>query len=233
MKFKTGESGLNVREGQTKFLAYTDEFKEIIASHPHLLKDCIDFFKQMDQVSADRFQDERKEIEVGTNIFWIDSYREDNVGDFETRGRVMTFQIKTEDGQEFFVKAIKRGESGYEEIRSSEKMREMVRGLNDVKVVDYLVGYEDENGNSYFVSRWVDARHIDNYLGRLYADSRKLEYEGKADEAGILMQKHKKVEQRLEELKKTFQPITFDFDSHNIFYDENTDEIILFDLHVD
>lgn len=232
MKFKTGETGLNVRESQTKFLAYTDEFKEIIASHDHLLKDCVDFFKQMDQVRAEQLQQEGGEIKIGNNVFWINSYSKDPVDETETGARVMTFRVKTSEGQDFFVKAIKGGESGYEEIRSSEKMKEIVKSFHKVKVVDYLVGYTDENGNSYFVSRWVDASPIDSYLSQLRVDSRKLNAEGENGEAQILTDKHASLEKRFEDLKKALQPITFDFDFHNVFYDEKTDEIILFDLHV-
>ena len=126
------------------------------------------------------------------------------------------------DGTDFFLKVEKASvvkEGGFEEIESTllaKKELESAIGKG-VRVVQSYWGYENkEKQQSYFVAEWLDLPILENVL-TAFNDTN-------PEKASELLGRLKHVQEVLEGYREVSPA--------NMFYDEEKDEIVLFDLHV-
>lgn len=118
------------------------------------------------------------------------------------------FKVNIGD-KSFFVKSC----PGIRELKDTIKAKDKLANVAGVKVVDAHYGFYEKNGTGYFVSEWVDLPTLETVHTHM-------------PEAQF-----KQIEARIEIIKTILGPTYFDTRLGNAFYDENNDQIILFDLN--
>jgi hypothetical protein len=128
--------------------------------------------------------------------------------------------FKVETGKDiFFVKTLPGyhlAGLGANEMSSLIKAKKLLEGLEGVEVVDFQLGYEDRNGTTYFVSKWEDGVPLDNYFESLHKNDSEVKNSD-------LYRRYIDIVLRLGKFA--------DVEEHNIFYNPQTDKLIVFDVH--
>lgn len=149
---------IHKHETARRQLGYTPSFKEFIHENPGIIKSLNNitsyFTNELVVHNGDVFQEGGLTATiVKTRIFEDKPF----------------FYFKIDNGtQAFFVKsegAPARGK-GYEELLNTAKVRERIKDIPGVDVVDFELGYQDNKKGSYFVSEWKDLPRLDDYLIR-------------------------------------------------------------------
>ncbi|MFA7193990.1 MAG: hypothetical protein WC087_03685 [Candidatus Paceibacterota bacterium] len=197
-------------------IKYTPEFKDIIAENPGALKI---FLKLEEEIAAHTDLREEKVFEDGdvkiTPLY--DEVRASGYGDNKANS-----YLKVEIGDEaFFVKTIpghnqyKDESGGVREFKNSKYVKEILRWVQGVEVVESQLGYEDkEKDVTYFVSKWMDLPRLNKVLN----ETRSLEMKDSLNNRVEIIQR------RLNENNM------MDVEPYNMFYDEKTDTIYVFDI---
>lgn len=164
--------GINYIDSGRRELTYTEEFKKLIHDNPGVLSS---FHKINDILKSKKAEDGEVIEEQGLKITVIGSVEWDAFGAWQRKG----YYLKAEfAGNEFFVKTVpgyyKRATEGggVEEFQSMQKARELLDGQSDIEVIDFQLGYQDTDCNvSYFVSKWVNAIGLNDYLEKLKSEN--------------------------------------------------------------
>jgi len=146
-------------------LVYVDEFKQLINDNPGVISSFLKFDDIVKEKNKNHNLKNGEIFEEGNlRLTTVDRSKEVEVGR-------PAFYYKAEIGDEsFFIKSIpgnyyKPDESmGAEEFQSIQKAKELLEGEEDVDVIDFQLGYEDKNGHTYFVSKWVEGVNINGYI---------------------------------------------------------------------
>lgn len=231
MKDKSSEEFKAIETGdlapQEKALAYTYDFKDFVEEqkekHPHLLREVMEKINSLSRVGEKYSQD-------GVGVEFIN--KKDDRAFYKV-------SIETEKGlEEFFVKKAptylnnsgkkREFELGYEEFLGSVSVKEKLKNLSYVEIVQYELGYRDSN-NTYFVSRWNKnlTTNLASYMDELQSFVNKDPdlYIGKELELQTLYGKEREIIDALGEEYKGR-----DIFSVNMAYNPKTGKIILFDL---
>lgn len=210
---------ITTTETENRQLGYSEDFKEWIREHPG----AIALFKEL----SVKIKDKEKPVKVGEvvdhegvratilkNYVWDDK-------------RFIYFKLEIA-GKTFFVKSegVPHRGKGFTEFINSVEAQERLKDFK-ARTIRYKLGYQDSNRESFFVSEWEnDIMPVDEYEGRLGLQSRSTEDESEARE---LESKLRDLNKRLEEIRDLLKDF-HDLEDYNIFYDPNTDEIVLMDL---
>jgi len=206
------EEGVKQFESPYKKLAYTKEFQKFFDAHPNA-------FRLFHGIEATLDQQDILEVSKTKN-FIINGIPVEVIRAFEYQGQKHYFLKVTLDGQSFFVKSegtTWRGK-GFDEFNNTEKARKSLADIPWVKVVDALFGYQDDEGATYFVSKWLPFPLLQDYLRNIPRTP-----EGQEEERRLL----EKVNQLRAKLPGFEQVMP-----HNMLYnsDPKEEKIYLFDL---
>ena len=124
------------------------------------------------------------------------------------------FKVTVGD-DEFFVKMtnpFKPKEGGATEIKKSAATLQRLKHLKGVRVVDFKLGYQ-KGDKGYFVSKWENLERAQDLFD--------------SDE---MLSSNPVLAQRLSDIYNALGSEYRDTGKHNIFYDKDKDEFVLFDL---
>lgn len=203
-------------------LEYVDEFKEVVHSHPGI----IDLFKRIREKSKQEIPNdgfwEENDIIVTPIDYKGEFLLDESGGDY--------FKVKV-DNNDYFVKCKrgyhrgKIGSGGVDEANSLNLAREMIKGIANVDVVDFQLGYQDEKTQtSYFVSKWMGGVNLSHFLGRKDADI-------PADEIDAWPKLKKELRDRTYAIYKAIGENFRDVANNNMMYDPVSGKITIFDIH--
>lgn len=196
---------IKTTQTESRALSYVDEFREFIAEHPGAMRTVLKLIGK---------------IEEGIGLYKKSAFSEKEVSVvlFQERPRSRCYKINV-DGKSYFLKKEFKYpcRGGNDEFLSCRKAEELIEGLDGVKVIDYQLGYSDQN-NNYFVSKWMD---LPTVSACVWGTKGKQVPQEKRDE---LMARANAVMRRL-------CPSFYDVMDYNMLYDEQTNMIYLFDLH--
>ena len=212
-------------------LVYADSFKEMIREHPGVIKS---FNMLMDKISPEsekkkgtlKFGDILEDGEVQIKVI---SATGEELHEGMPVKKPEFFKAKVGD-ELFFVKirpGLRGGTGrGAEEFRSLEEASKALEGMDRVKVIDFQLGYQDED-RTYFVSKWKDAVMLSDYLigfnrRIISGETLPVEEEVKRQE---LRSREKIIGTILHE--NGFEDFHFD----NVLYEPATDIMYVFDVH--
>lgn len=198
-------------------IIYTPDFKEFIHDNPGVIAS----FKEIEKQIEARLKDNQilpdDEFEHGDLKVSLLEF---------THPAKLGWYLKAEiAGQEFFIKRVpgffsNKDSMGVREFESTERLAELLKenDFNDVRVVDFQIGYQNnETGNTYFVSKWLNLPRVKEYLARKLKES---DYFG-----------HKKVHDRSNEIDDFLDENGFtDTSTANMFYDPKTETFYLYDV---
>lgn len=144
-----------------------------------------------------------------------------------------TFYYRAQfNGQPYFIKRLSAayGEGyggGHKELMDSREARELIGDLENVEVVEYVMGYESKK-DWYFVSKWNDAFQVtlDEYLNQLKTEIRK-----NPSQAEELENVYDEILDRVRAITKRLRPSYEDVMTYNMAYDPASKKIFLFDLN--
>ena len=89
--------------------------------------------------------------------------------------------------------------------------------FDDVDVIDFQLGYQDEDRRTYFVSKWEDGVNFGDYMTDL--SNRKMFAE------------RDKLVERFDQIYDTLGDKFIDKNYYNMLYSPKTDKLIVFDIH--
>lgn len=197
-------------------LEYVDEFKEIIREHPGIMRTFKSLEKQADKSLMENGQWEQSFEEDGVTIKLLDSLGKYVKADIEGN----SYFIKREKGH--YSKTIPS--YGADEFRSTNLLKKMVENEPDVETVDFQLGYQDDEGTTYFISKWVYAPRMREYLLQLSAASEEGDEEARKLREALV--------KRVSTLDTFLKEQGFvDISENNMFYEPETGKIMLFDAH--
>ena len=200
---KLEKGSFTSRETETRKLAYDEDFRAWMKEHPRAMKTFLEIVRS----------EEFKNAVVG-NVIERGGIKVTLIESSYDRGPRLRLEL---DGTNFFVKIEKESQEqgfawGHKEFVDSQKAKELLAGLSGVEVYESQLGYQTEN-ESFFVSKWIDLPTLENYIyGIELADPLRSK----------LVEKFHKIRERLGGF--------FNVSAYNMFYDPQTDTIILYDL---
>jgi len=205
---KLEKGSFTSRETETRKLAYDEDFRAWMKEHPRAMKTFLEIVHSHEFKNAkegDVF--ERGEIMVTA------------IGQHSYRGPRLKLELA---GSNFFVKIEKESQEqgfawGHKEFVDSQKAKELLAGLSGVEVYESQLGYQTEK-ESFFVSKWIDLPGIQEYMDMLIDNDE----EGNEEKVFELRKKNREIHEVLKDF--------FDINDYNMFYDPQTDKIILFDI---
>lgn len=141
------------------------------------------------------------------------------------------FKVLFED-QEFFVKRIpgyyeNQGSLGAHEFDSAQHAQEMLDGIENVEVVDFQMGYHDEE-KTYFVSKWVDGISLESYEVELETI---MTNEAGGESAITAEAELLELTQRFRNIRSRLIHDFTDVSPHNALYNPPSKKITIFDIH--
>ncbi len=207
------------RESSTRGLWYEKKFRDFIKENKHLPKEVIGLAETI------REKGEKKCVE-GVCLECIDLNVKDEVlmGLKEMKEEdiySISFKVTIND-KNFFLK-IEKGyietDGGYEEMQDTILAKDVIDSLNNknVRVVNPLLGYSNNNNTSYYIAEWENLPVLENLLNDY-------EKKGLNDEA-------EKIHNRIEEIRGKLDGYR-EVSSNNMLYDKGKDQIVLFDMHL-
>ena len=216
MKEKIGAEVYNNTEH--KKLAYTEDFKEWIKANPGVIEDFNQLIAKLDTIPLSTIglknvQNKEVVTEGPITATIIDTYT--------SRFGKRYYYFKLDIGEDsFFVKskpktAINTKGEGYDEFKSTSEAKQKIKDIPWVEVIEFQVGYQDNKGNTFFVSKWRDLPRLDLHI-------KDLRDKGQNSEVADLSEKVGKLRELL--------PDFLDFKAHNMMYDPEAGKIVLFDL---
>jgi hypothetical protein len=200
-------------------LEYTGEFKELIHENP----DAIPTFLILEKKALK---------ELSENGKYLERFEEDGVA--LTLNDSLGKRMKVEfGGQAFFVKSRPgyyrdpEGSSGAAEFSSAEAAREMLEEIEGVEVVNSQLGYQNSDGTTYFVSKWIEGVRLQDQLEKLMI----LGYSENTDEAAAAEELRTDLRKRMTIIQDLLKKYFHDVEIYNMMYDPKTKNIVVFDIH--
>lgn len=209
----------------SRTLMYEPGFREWMREHPGALNAVRDVVKTLETLPDDKLGDKMNfdigaiEIELHGGGEFIDKdfryyYLKASVQDDQFFIKVQTHKATRSEGLKEPGTFIS---DGADEFKSTLSAKERLAGIDWVEVVEPLFGYHEtvnERKQSYFVSKWRDLPKVYKVL-REFSEQKDPKFE--------------ELRGRVEELKKLLHGF-FDVETGNMFYDAETDKIVLYDL---
>jgi hypothetical protein len=162
--------------------------------------------------------------EHGIKVEFIQTKFNPNLRKIEVHKETNLYKI-TIEGQSFFCKEVpyydykhRYKADGFAEsvaLNNLRKKIEPLRKRHKVRVVDFVFGFSGKH-KLYFVSKWEELPVAKEYHIQLLREKR-------TEEADRL---YDRIHKLIKLLEKDFS----DVGAHNMFYDEDKDEIVLFDI---
>ncbi|MEY2701425.1 MAG: hypothetical protein RLY43_45 [Bacteroidota bacterium] len=218
---------------QNRELEYTEEFREFLRNNPGALKSFLKLEKEIEENSTAILESREEKVFEDENVKITPLYKaiEDRnlYSVINGRDKIPANSFcKVEIGDRaYFVKTIPgyfnnpEESTGTDEFRTIMKAKETLSGLEDVEIVEPQLGYRDKNTDrTYFVSEWKDLPNIATFLKSVTST-------GEPKKGYRLINRFMDIEARLSAVGIK------DVHTTNMFYDESTDKIYLFDLFDD
>jgi hypothetical protein len=219
-----GAEGVHIRESEHRQMGYAEDFKTFIEKHK-------------DEHLIDRFRKLEKKLESeppGTVL--KDGELVVKVRGYSNKRESVYFKVQFED-KAFFVKQEclesqsldEKVHHSVNELKALESAKKILNGMTGVSTVDSQLAFKDEQ-KSYFVSRWMDLPRLYDYMYSILPKRcSSIELDDKQQE---LITRVQHINRVLDEaLPKTNPPRRFiDCIPVNIFYDSESDTIVLYDL---
>jgi len=230
------------KESEHRKIAYTEEFRNLIREYPGIIRRIREILRSQELVNSevgDVFEfDER----FNGKVTRIKLEVKKNLKD----GSMTFYYLKLDvDGGSFFIKSEfwpSRGK-GYDEFVNTQDVKRRLKNLSWVGTVEHTFGYQEDGGQTFFISEWVDFPLLRDYMVelRLKIEHLQLVHDRQAPDKSMDMweqeaeelRKLRKQEEELEDKMRTLQevlPEFHDLSSWNMFYDEENQKIYLFDL---
>lgn len=196
-------------------LEATKEFREFLGKNPGALKSFLHLEKVIDQKIKDRTLDleARESFEDGlvtvTPVYKI--IESSRYPKYEELGDYLKVDV---GGESFFVKRVTSAlfydaTDGISELRSLKIAQDVLRDIPRTDVIDFKLGYQDDNGRTYFVSKWLNLPTVSECI-----------------EGG-----NTQIKRRYDEIYNRLQDHGFrDVHEDNMLYDKETDKIYVFDV---
>lgn len=213
------------KESPYRKLTYTQSFKEMVVKHPRLLS----IFQDLENKMKDKIQTRKAFVgssleDKGIKITVIDKSQSAN-----NKPLGAYFKVGI-GGEAFFVKTVPGYYDlgkGAKELASLNKAKELLKDLKDVEVVDFQLGYEDNKGTTYFVSKWEEGLHLDDYSAELASKEHRTKDEKLVHN---LASEHAELFARFKEIRLLLSRFV-DVSEHNILYNPKTKKLKVFDVH--
>ena len=197
------------RETETRKLVYGVDFRQWMKEHPEAVKDFLDF------VNGEEFTDSKEGDVIETDKMRVTVLQKEQMDQHTDEDRGPRFKFEVE-GEIFFIKMEKVWAKGHEEAMSTERARKLLKNIPKVEIYEPQLGYQTDT-QSFFVSKWIDLPLLRIYMDKLSDDNKK----EKAERHRLYL--------RSLEITKVLEEF-HDANFLNMFYDSDTDTIILFDI---
>ncbi len=194
---------IKIIKGQTREIAYSNDFKNWVREHPQALSKVLGCINQV-LISK----------EEGT--YKVDHAEFDDTSvDLINHGFGDSFKVRVRNDS-FFVKRDNFRESGgVKEFESSMKAKDKLKGLFNVEVVEYQLGYTNKKtGEKYYVARWVSGME---------------KAEKHAFIPDVNPNGNRELSNRIDVIKERLKGF-WDVNAGNMFYDPKSKKILVFDL---
>ena len=203
-------------------LGYTREAAQFVKENHVLFRKFLSLKDKLDRVLPKEMKVEETSADQQTHMA-LEFLWGDNLGRY--------YKLTIGD-KNFFIKndlqTLPDRQFGYEEFVSTKKAEDLLKDIKGVKVVKSILGYQDDK-QSIFVSEWHECQRLDKYLleelPRLFNRTR----DGQKRATLLEEMRHMGIRyQAIEDLLKSqkYQDVTMD----NMFYDSQSDTILVFDL---
>jgi hypothetical protein len=217
----------NFNERPNREIEYTPDFKEVIAQNPGALRSFLKLEKEIEENSVEILDSLEEKVFEDENVKVTPLYsvikNRNKYTVVNGRDKIPANSFcKVEIGdQVYFVKAVPgylinpEKSTGVEEFKTINKAKEALRCLENVEIVEPKLGYSDKNTNrTYFVSEWKN-------LPTIFKSMRETGDPKKADE----------LRERSDYIYTVLKDIGIvEVHTGNMFYDESTDKIYVFDV---
>ncbi len=190
-------------------LAYTEDFKEFVKDlkkqgRKEVFKDFLELISSDGGNWIQGMDGERGEVKITKT-----SKPEDDQYCYkvEVAGHIFFAKVPS--------KKYSHGDTGYKQLLSSSKAKELLKGLEGVEVANFQLGYSDKN-QQVFIASWNEA----------FQKSRLSDYQEKNDN----LENNLSIAHRVSEIKKRLEEFYDIKKLNNMVYDPEKDVIYLFDL---
>jgi hypothetical protein len=226
-----GVEGLHLKEGEHRQMGYAEDFKRFIEEHKdeHLLKR----FKELEKrLEGEPYGTVLTDVDLAVKIDEERSGPRRHDQDYN-----VYFKVQFGEDDIFFVKRerllkITPEHNSINEARAALRAETALQGIEGVKVVNPQLAFKNKEC-SYFVSRWVELPELGEYLSQiLYRRCPKVEADRRyVDLLGRKSRISEILSSSFTEEERRAGYAFADMMNYNAFYDEDTDTIVLFDLH--
>lgn len=210
---------ITTTETENRQLGYSEDFKEWIREHPGVIA----LFKEL----SNKIKESSKPIKNWETLEH-EGIKANVLKDYIWDGKRFLYLKVEVDGKKFFVKSegVPHRGKGFTEFINSAEVQDRLKDLK-ARTIRYKLGYQDSKRGSFFVSEWENnIMPVSAYKDRINLQLKSIEDESEARE---LESKLSNLEKRLEEIRDLLKDF-HDLEDYNIFYDPNTDEVVLMDL---
>lgn len=177
-------------------IAYKREMGSLVKERPRILKDALRLISEVEKMNVGS---ELKENDI-------------KVAYFQERNWSHNFKVEV-GGESFFVRRELGRETGFKAMQGFKEAEQRLKDVDDVKLIDYQLGYTNKNGNDYFVAKWENLPTVADYLRQEDLSDEEREFIG----------------EKLGRVYDTFNDYE-DVTTGNMFYDSDKKQIVLFDL---
>ncbi len=176
-------------------IAYKREMGSLVKERPRILKDALKLISEVEK------------LDVGSELEENDI----KVTYFQERNWSHNFKVEVNSESFFVRKELGRG-TGFKAMQGFEEAQQRIKDADDIRVIDYQLGYTDKNGNDYFVAKWENLPTVADYLRQDLSDK---EREFIGEKLG-----------RVYDMFDDYEDVT----TENMFYDSDKKQVVLFDL---
>ncbi len=202
-------------------MVYAPEFTAVHDQHPSIIQDVCKALESHHNPVLQEWIDEKKKKPTRTYF---------------------SIQIPNQDGtnQKFFIKQTTSevSQGGISEFKAGYEASDLLKQKNvkGVRVVRYIFAYDDQiKRERYVVSEFntvVSSRKMSDYLSLLYQKLSEAESSSSnVRMCNALREKERSIQKRLGEIFEVLGEKFVDITPKNMSYDEEKDEIILYDIN--
>ncbi|MDD5068184.1 MAG: hypothetical protein PHS53_03810 [Candidatus Pacebacteria bacterium] len=217
-------------------LVYANEFKQLIHENPGIIasfrkleKEAEEKYKSTELKYGDSLEDAglrltaiwRRDLHPGQINVWKHPLVEKSDMYFKAEIGSHAFFIKRTPGLEEDM-------GGVQEFFSMQRAKEKLKDFPGVEVVDFQLGYQDNNNVTYFVSKWTDGIRLDRYLESLI-ERAKTEID--SETRSQMNTEFETLEKTSVSLRRLLEDDFWDVQECNMLFNSQSKKITVFDIH--
>lgn len=212
---------LSISRTEKKQVAYVDEFRELIRSHPKIFSIFNNLEHKLSSENPEKSWRINKSASLdGVSVTLILSIQTVSIFKVEVNGESFCVKKDFEPGPEPIKPDYPPiGHDAFNEINALTEAKKLLSKVKGVDVVEFHFAFRDSGSNNYLVSKYYDLPKVEEFLYEISQSFSKKDTELESS-----------IKKRVREIKNRLVGF-YDVTMHNMFYDKSSDKIIIFDLH--